>query len=444
MHWLFVLKLYLTTRIIVLKLYRMSKIVKREIFDEIYTHLKEKEITIITGARQVGKTTILLSLKEKLLKNKIPASSIKFFNLDLIQDLENISDQTEFIKYLKEELQKEKFLYIFIDEVQRLENPGLFLKGIYDLHLPVKFVVTGSSSLEIKSKMNETLTGRKRVFYVWPFSFKEYIQAKEPVLLDSLKIKHISAINREKIMNHFYSYVIFGGYPRVVLSGSDREKIQILNEIYSSYIERDVVGYLNLKEPLKYSKLVELLSDRVGSTVNFTQLSNVIGLNIRTLGDYIHALENTFVVKLARPFFTNKQKEIVKMPKIYFVDTGLRNFALRDFNKFMSRKDKGSILENYVFTALMRNENLSVNYYRTKDKNEVDFVVKNLFGNIIPLEVKASEIKHPVFLKNLIAFMSRYQVNNGYVVNLLTEESALFDDKTLNFILPYSVEFLFR
>jgi len=422
----------------------MKKIVYRKVFDEVYAHLGKKEITVITGARQTGKTTLLLYLKDRLVKEGVPQDSIKMFNLDLFYDLENVRNQEEFIKYLKEELKKDKFLYVFIDEVQRLENPGIFLKGIYDLNLPVKFVVTGSSSLEMKSKVGEFLTGRKQVFYVWPFSFEEYIEAKAPTLSGLLKEKNISRINRDKILSLFHEYIVFGGYPRVVLAESKGERIQILNEIYSSYVEKDVIGYLNVKEPIKYSKLVTVLSDQIGSGVNFSSISNRLGIHIRTLEGYVYALEQTFVIKRARPFFTNKQKEITKMPKIYFVDTGLRNFAVRDFTEFPLRRDRGSLLENYVFTAFMRNKNLTVNYWRTKDKNEVDFIVKDFYGNIMPIEVKATEIKKPVIFKNFRIFLEKYGIKKGYIVNLSMEREIQFNKRSVEFILPYHTEFIAR
>ena len=131
----------------------------------------------------------------------------------------------------------------------------------------------------------------------------------------------------------------------------------------------------------------------------------LLGIHIRTLGSYIHALEQTFVMQRVHPFFTNKQKEITKMPKIYFIDTGLRNFAVKNFARFSSRKDKGRLLENYVFTTLVRNEHLTVNYWRTKDKNEVDFVVKDFYGNIIPVEVKAAEMKNRQYSETSEAFL---------------------------------------
>ena len=188
-----------------------DKLIKREIFGEIAAHLKLEEITVITGARQTGKTTLFLQLKDYLIARKVKESQIRFFNLDLINDLFAVNNQGDFIKFLKEELKRERFLYCFIDEIQRIENAGKFLKGIYDLKLPVKFVVSGSSSLEMKAKISEPLTGRKRIFHLWPFSFPEYILWVEPSLSGRLKEEGVSAISRGKIMGHFFDYVVFGG-----------------------------------------------------------------------------------------------------------------------------------------------------------------------------------------------------------------------------------------
>ncbi|MCM8798856.1 MAG: AAA family ATPase, partial [Candidatus Omnitrophica bacterium] len=242
----------------------MKRLIHREIFPEIVRHLKKEEVTIITGTRQTGKTTLLHQLKDYLVREKnVKPSQVKFFNLDLITDLESLKSQQDFIKFINEELLKEKFLYIFIDEIQRLENPGKFLKGIYDLKLPIKLIVSGSSSLEIKSKIFESLTGRKRVFFLWPFSFREYLSYFEPDLIKIIE-KKPSEINKMKILKFFFDFIIFGGYPKVTLTKIKEEKIQVLNEIYSSYVERDIIGFLKIKNPLSFTKLVTLLADQIG------------------------------------------------------------------------------------------------------------------------------------------------------------------------------------
>lgn len=417
-----------------------NKLIKREIFVEVVAHLKEPEVTVIMGARQTGKTTLLLQLKDWLIaKSKIKESQIKFFNLDLISDLANLRDQNDFIKFLKEEIDRDKFLYLFIDEIQRLQDSGKFLKGVYDLKLPVKFIVSGSSSLEIKSKISESLTGRKRVFYLWPFSFAEYISCYEPSLSSLLERNNISAINKEKIFGYLFDFIIFGGYPRVVLCRNHKEKIAILNEIYSSYIEKDIIGFIKIKNPFAFLKLVALLAEQVGSLVNLHELSTTLGMNFRTIESYLFALEKTFVIDLARPYFTNARKELTKMPKIYFADTGIRNLALKYFANFHENRDRGKLLENFVASSIARFSAGAVNYWRTKDKNEVDFILRDYYGQIIPIEVKATELKRPEISKGLRSFIERYKPQKAWVVNLSLEEKIKINNTQVNFSLPYKI-----
>lgn len=423
----------------------MNNLTKREIFEQVIGHLKLPEVTVIIGARQTGKTTLLFQLKDWLLtQNKTKDSQIKFFNLDLISDLSGISNQTEFIKFLKEELIREKLLYIFIDEIQRLEDAGRFLKGVYDLKLPVKFIVSGSSSLEIKSKVSESLTGRKRVFHLYPFSFAEYIDSQEKPLLEMLKKDKISVLNKDKIFSHLFDFIIFGGYPRVVTSIGKQEKIAVLNEIYSSYVEKDIVGFMKVKNPFIFSKLVSLLADQAGSLVNLHEISVTLGMNFRTVESYIFALENTFVINLARPYFTNARKELTKMPKVYFADTGIRNLSVKYFADFKDNRDKGKLLENLVASSLIRLGDGAVNYWRTKDKNEVDFVFKDYYGGIVPIEVKSAELTKPDVPRNLRMFIEKYQPKKAVVVNLSLEETIKIKDTSVDFILPYRISYLFH
>lgn len=416
----------------------MVQLIKRDIFEEITAHSKEKEVTVITGARQTGKTTLLLQLKDWLIEQKnISLSQIKFFNLDIFSDLEEIKDQANFIKFLKEELAKDKFLYVFIDEIQRIENPGKFIKGIYDLNLLIKFIITGSSSLELKSKVFESLTGRKMVFHLWPISFNEYLSYHDPRLLKLQIEKDISLINKRKILNHFYDFAIYGGYPRVVLSESKEDKIKILNEIYSSYIDKDIIGFMNIKHPLTFSKLVTLLGSQIGGLVNLKEISNTVGINFRTVENYLSGLENTYVIKLVRPYFTNVRKELTKMPKIYFIDNGLRNFSIKYFAEFLTNRDKGQLLENIVYTALIKSWDGGINYWRTKDNSEVDFILTDYYGNIIPLEVKAAELKKPEIGRGLRSFIEVYKPKVAMVINSSYEGELKINKTSVKYLLPF-------
>lgn len=416
----------------------MTKIVKRDIFDQIVEHLSNKEITVITGARQTGKTTLLLQLKEYLLNNNVKESQIKFFNLDLISDWQHLKSQDEFIRYIKEQLLNEKFLYIFIDEVQKLDNPGVYLKGIYDLNLPIKLIVSGSSSLEIKSKMFESLTGRKRVFHLWTFAFKEYLSYVAPEILN-LEWSSLSKITEATLIQHLYDYIIFGGYPKVVLTDSKQEKIKVLEEIYSSYIEKDVINFMKIRNPMNFIKLVNIVASQCGKLLNLNELSSTVGINFRTLEHYLYILENSFIIKLVRPFYTNIRKELTKMPKVYFTDNGLMNFILKDFTDFNNNLRKGEILENYVFSSLLKVWEGSINYWRTKEKTEVDFILRDFYGNTFPVEVK-SNLKKPEVEYSLRSFLERYKPKKAFVINLQLKEEICLESCTVKFISPYMIE----
>lgn len=359
-----------------------KNLVKRVIFPEIIQHLEAEEITLIIGPRQVGKTTLLFQLKDYLIKHKhYSEKNILFFNLDLIDDIAQIKNQTHFINILKENLKflEKKPLFVFIDEAQRMENAGIFFKGIYDINLPVKFILTGSSALEIKAKIHESLTGRKRIFNLYPLTFHEYLKAKDNFLAKLILEKEISSYRQNRIFKHLFNFIIYGGYPKIALEENPKKQIQFLKEIHSSYIEKDIIGFLKVKEPLTFITLFTILAEGIGQLVNLRELSNTINIVYRTLERYIDTLEKTFILKRILPFFKNSRKELTKMPKIYFYDFGLRNFFLNDYQTIEKRIDKGAYLENIVFKKFLnQTESLDkIKFWRTQDKNEVDFIIEN-------------------------------------------------------------------
>ena len=415
-----------------------KNLVQRTILPEITKHLEKPEITIITGSRQVGKSTLLFQLKDLLIKKGISENNILIFNLDILSDLELFSSQQDFIKFLKQRIGEEK-LFVFIDEAQRIKNAGIFFKGIYDLNLPMKLVLTGSSSLEIRSKIHESLTGRKRVFRLYPFSFQEYLSFWDKTLAKLICRKDISSYDRKRIMEHLFNFINWGGYPRVALEANIDEKQQILKEIHSSYLDKDIIGFLKIKEPLTFTKLFNLLAGQIGQLVNLHELSNTVNITYRTLEKYLNILENTFIIKWLPPFFRNPRKELTKMPKIYFLDTGLRNFALRFFQEFEIRSDKGVLLENFIFSEIFKQAEVPFHFWRTKEKAEVDFVLTNYAGIILPIEVKATALKSPEISRGLRSFIGRYLPKRAVVVNLGFQGEIQLNKTNIIFIHPYRV-----
>lgn len=230
----------------------MEIMIKRRLFSELKDHLSKREISFIVGPRQAGKTTLML-----LLKNYLDQKGEKtlFLNLDIEKDKEFFTSQSGLIKKIELELGREKGV-VFIDEIQRKDDAGVFLKGIYDMNLPYKFIVSGSGSVELKAKVYESLTGRKRIFELSTLSFEEFVNFKtEYKYEDNLTV--FFDVERAKSYELLNEYLNFGGYPRIVIEDKLVEKQRLINEIYQSYIERDISYLLRIHKTESFSHLVK-------------------------------------------------------------------------------------------------------------------------------------------------------------------------------------------
>ncbi|MBI5207085.1 MAG: ATP-binding protein, partial [Candidatus Firestonebacteria bacterium] len=350
-----------------------------------------------------------------------------------------VKDQSSFIKYLKSRINNNK-IYFFIDEVQRLENPGLFFKGIYDLNLPVKFILSGSSSLEIKAKTQEPLTGRKKIFYLYPFSFEEFLFLKDEKLFKIKDSKDLSPFDKKMIRNYLYEFMVWGGYPEVCLEENIEKKIKTSEEIFNSYLDKDIVNFLRIEDKVVFSKMVKILASQIGNLVNVNEISGTLGIKNETAKKYLNALEATFVIKLVSPFFRNIRKEITKMPKVYFIDNGLCNFSLKRFEDYEKREDQGEVLENYIFSLLIKKLKTfdDLFFWRTKDKAEIDFIVER--KNLLPIEVKAVKIKRPIFPRALLGFSKDYQIKKAIIVNLSLSEQIEKNGLDIHYVLPEELD----
>ena len=420
-----------------------AKYIKRRVFKKIANHLSNKEISLIIGPRQVGKTVLLKQLQEYLIENKkVNSKLIYYFNLDIIQDRKLFEDQTEFIEFIKQKSVKNK-IYIFVDEAQKVKEAGLFFKGVYDSCLPVKLILTGSSNLEIRSKIHETLTGRKRVFHLLPFSFLEILNYKN---IDLYKLvdsnSKIFDYDKKEIFKIFFEYCIFGGYPQVVLVNEYEEKIEFLREIYTSYIEKDIIGFLRIENENNFNKLVRLLSAQISNLINVAELSSLVSTDRYTINRYLINLEKTFVIYNLKPFYSNPRQELIKAAKVYFIDNGLRNLSLENLNSsFANREDKGQLLENAVLKELLllkyvRNFNLK--FWRSKQKAEVDFIIERGL-DILPIEVK-SNLSSNKLEAGFIGFIKRYNPKKALIINLGYQGKRKINDTEIFFIYPYEIE----
>lgn len=386
--------------------------IKRNILNDLLKHLEKPEITFIVGPRQAGKTTIMKILEDHLKKK---GEKTIFLNLDIESDKEHLSSQISLLKKIELEFGKERG-FVFIDEIQRKDDAGIFLKGIYDMGLPHKFIVSGSGSVELKEKIHDSLAGRKRIFTLLTLNFEEFFNYKTNYKYEN-KIDEYFDIEREKAMKIFYEYLEFGGYPKVVLEDTLSEKFNVINEIYQSYIEKDISYLLRIQKLNEYGKLIKIFADSIGKNINFNEVQSIIGLNYKTLKNYLWYLEKTFIISQITPFFRNIRKELSKSPIFYFNDLGLRNFSIGEFGKV---RDYSFLFQNFIFLILidkLKNSPYRIHYWRTKDKAEVDFVVD--FGKeIIPIEVKFKNLKEIEITRSLRNFIEKYKPKYVFIVNL--------------------------
>ncbi|MFH1379893.1 MAG: ATP-binding protein [bacterium] len=393
------------------------KVIERTIKRTVLPWLEREEIIVITGARQAGKSVFLYQLIYDYILKK--SNNVYYFNLDIKNSIKFFEKPDNIINLVNKTKRK---TYIIIDEVQRLKEPGLFLKGIYDLHLPVKIIVSGSSSLELKSKIHEPLTGRKILFHLNPFNLEEISRALYP---------------HNDIKDVVEHYVVYGGYPAIVLAKKRHIKLRLLKELFESYLDKDVKSYLHVENETAFSNLIKILASQAGNLINKDELSQTLGIHKNTLDNYLYYLEETFILDLVKPFYKNPRKELLKNPKVYFQDLGLRNYAIGSFNPIEYRPDKGSIFENMVYLCLREKDGnpQPVNYWRTKTGAEVDFIIMDGL-NPIPYEAKASELTGYKITKSLRSFIDSYKPKNAYCINMSFNGTYKIDKTIITFITP--------
>lgn len=370
----------------------------RDLTLKIEAYLKGDELILIVGARQSGKTTVLHQLEEKI---KAQGQMCYFLNLEDPEYLSllNASPKNLFKIFTFDFKQK---TYLLIDEVQYLNNPTNFLKYFYDEYKQrIKIITTGSSAFYLDRKFKDSLVGRKVIFTLQTLSFREFLRFKNENELAKSDFNHLALAKKEKIIFYYREYMVYGGYPKVVLAPLI-EKEEILKDVAYSYIKKDIFE-ANIKQEEVFFKLLRILASQVGNLVNNSELAGTLGISRSAVDDYLALMQRSFHIALATPFYKNLRKEITKMPKVYFLDLGLRNFLLRDFKPFNERPDNGQILENALYKELLKNyEPEEVKFWRTIQKQEVDFVVNEKLA----YEVKVSPEN---FKKNVYrAFLEKY------------------------------------
>jgi len=384
--------------------------VVRDLEIELEKYLDKKEMLAILGPRQCGKTTMIENMLEKQKARGKKVNQLTFDDAKLRQLFENDTDS--FI-----ELHVKGFDLIFIDEVHYSKQSGRVLKYIFD-KTKAKIIITGSSATELSMQSAKYLVGRVLLFELLPFSFKEHVRATNPKIEILLEKNNYGEEILEQINKFLNEFMLFGGYPRVILASTEEEKIKIIESIYTTLLLKEIKDLAKLSEDYKLTALLEKLAIQTGSLANYDELCTVTGLKYNELKRTLNVLEKAFVIKQLKPYFKNKNKEISKAPKIFFYDTGLRNAIMNNFSKI--RSDEGAIIENYVLSELLK-QGLEPKYWRTKSGAEIDFIIEKK-GIILPIEVK-KQIKPGQTPRAIHSFIEEYKAKKAVILSLQTRNT---------------------
>ncbi len=331
--------------------------------------VEKNKVLIIYGPRRVGKTTLLNNfLKNTKLKYKLDSGD----NIRT-QDILSSQDFSRILEYAH------GYDLIAIDEAQQIPNIGMGLKILVDQIPNIKIIATGSSSFELSQQVGEPLTGRKRTIFLYPISQQELI------------LKY----NKFELTEKLEDFLVFGSYPEIIMADSKKEKIRLLNELVDSYLIKDILSLEKVKSPKLLIDLLRLLAFQIGNQVSLNELANQLNIDIKTIARYLDLLEKGFVIRSVGGFSKNLRKEVKSKYKYFFLDNGIRNALINQFNDLSIRNDVGALFENFV--VMEREKKCAYDeiyrgyyYWRTYDGKEID-LVEEYNGKLYGTEVKWSK-----------------------------------------------------
>ena len=338
--------------------------------------LDPKKVLIIYGPRQVGKTTLI---KEFMANTKL---KYKFESGDNIRTQQILSSQD--FDLLKKYV--DGYELLIIDEAQEIPNIGMGLKILVDQVPGLKIIATGSSSFNLSQNVGEPLTGRKRTLTLYPFSQSELLKIHSEFEL------------KEKLKE----FLVFGSYPEVITAKNRNEKILVLDELVNSYLLRDVLSLENIKASNRLMQLLKLIAFQVGNEVSLNELATKVALDVKTVARYLDLLEKGFVIKRIGGYGNNLRTEITSKAKYFFLDKGVRNGIISQFNELDSRNDVGALFESFVLMERIKSNAYKFRYgdtyfWRTHTGQEIG-MVEERDGNQYGFEFKWSpkrKVKRP-------------------------------------------------
>lgn len=379
---------------------------KRFLFTTLMSYLEHKNALVITGMRQVGKTTLMKQVYDEVNSPKL------WFDFDNPLDMlhfENIDYDAIYNNLLKVSGAKNKRIFVFIDEIQNLPEITKIIKYLIDKY-KVKFIVTGSSNYYLKNLFPESLSGRKFLFVLPPLGFKEYLFFNDVITdADIISEENIenglteySLLDFKKYESNYKEYLEYGGFPEVVITHDFRTKREVLRNIFASFFEKDIRLLSDIKDIRELRDLILLLVPRTGNMLDITKLSSELGIHRVKLYDYLEFLQGVFFIKLIPKFSASIDRSVAGGKKIYFTDNGLLNV--------IGRVNEGQLFENSIANQLCLYGELS--FYNKRNTSEIDFILDKK----IAFEVKTKAVEKD--LSKLENICSRIGIEKSYLISM--------------------------
>lgn len=346
----------------------LPEMINRKLEDSILKKLNKGKAIVLLGPRQTGKTTLMTRIADQT-------------GPYLLLDCDDSLVRSELQKANTEDIRRiiGKHKVVFIDEAQRVKNIGLILKILTDRFKYVQLLVSGSSSLDLLSEINEPLTGRKWEYFLYPVSWSEYYEHSD----------HLVALS------NLENRIIFGMYPDVI--NNPGEEKEVLKNLTGSLLYKDILAFQGVRKPDLPENLLRALALQIGNEVSFNELASTLQVDKKTVMTYLDLLEKAFLIFRLQPFSRNLRNEISTSRKIYFYDTGIRNALVGNFNKLGIRQDTGALWENFLVVERLKKLHYTGIYansyfWRATSKGEVDYIEESE-GNIKAYEFKFSSSK---------------------------------------------------
>lgn len=373
--------------------------IERPLYSQLKSHLDKRQITVLTGMRRTGKTTLV----KQLMADSSHQQKL-YIDLERIDNrvLWNEPNYENIIVALTQRgLRFDEPVLLALDEIQLVPNLPSVIKYLYDTY-SIKFIVTGSSAYYLKNHFTESLAGRKKLFEIYPLSFGELL-AFRGIQANALRWDEASNFIRaeyERLKSYYEEYILYGGFPEVVLAEAVADKKDLLSDILSSYINFDILTLSDIRDPVNLYKLIKLLAMRIGTKIDIAKLTSLVGMSRQTVENYLDLLEQSYLIRTVPVVANSPDREIVKARKLFFLDNGIASLT--------GDLGSGPRFENAIFNQLLHKGSLA--YYQLKSGREIDFVLDKTIGIEVKETAAEGDLKQVLLLGQNLSLTQHYVV----------------------------------